>query len=162
MALHALDPSHQHLVRKLALRLPLRSEPRTFSPSLLYYAIFIAIATGWLFKPEWRKWKLTTLFVLAIWCGQWILHHHSITRLTVLPLNGGSAIYFNAPGSKDDLLLDCGNEDSFDFITKPYLRAQGVNSLPAVALTVGDDPANRRIYKFADSVPGEKSLHQPR
>ncbi len=105
---------------------------------LLYYAIFIAIATGWLKKPEWRKWKFTTLFLFStIWCGQF-LHHRSITRLTVLPLNGGSAIYFNAPGNKEDLLIDCGNEDSFDFITKPYLRAQGVNSLPAAALTVGE------------------------
>jgi competence protein ComEC len=104
----------------------------------LYYAIFIAVVTGWLFQVQRRKWKFTVLILLlAIWCGQW-LHHRSIPRLTVLPLNGGSAIYFDAPGRQNDLLIDCGNDDSLDYITKPYLRAQGVNSLPAVALTLGD------------------------
>jgi competence protein ComEC len=104
---------------------------------LLYYAIFIALATGWLLKPEWRKSKFTALILLSgIWTAQF-LHYHSQTHLTVLPLNGGSALYFDAPGSKDDLLVDCGSEDSVKFVMKPYLRGQGVNSLSAAALTVG-------------------------
>ena len=102
-----------------------------------FYAIFIAIATGWLFRPEWRKWKLAALsIIVAGYCVQWF-HFHSQTNLTVLPLNGGSAIYFNAPGSKNDLLIDCGNDDSVQLVTEPYLQAQGVNSLPRAALTIG-------------------------
>jgi len=102
-----------------------------------FYAIFIAIATGWLFKPAWRKSKITALAFIAIaWTTQSV-YFRSQTNLTVLPLNGGSAIYFNAPGSKDDLLIDCGSDDSIGFVTKPYLQAQGVNSLPHAALTIG-------------------------
>jgi competence protein ComEC len=102
-----------------------------------YYAIFIAIATGWLRKPEWRKRKLTALCAIAVaWCGQSI-YFRTQTNLTVLPLNGGSAIYFDAPGGKNDLLIDCGNDDSVQLVMKPYLQAQGVNSLPRAALTVG-------------------------
>lgn len=102
-----------------------------------YYAIFIAIATGWIFKAELRKWKLAALFLIAIaWCAQTI-YFQSQTTLTVLPLNGGSAMYFNAPGSKNDFLVDCGSDDSVQLVMKPYLQAQGVNSLPRAALTVG-------------------------
>jgi competence protein ComEC len=105
---------------------------------LVYYAVFIAAVTGWLFKPEWRKCKSAALCLLvAICCGQW-LHDRSFTYVTVLPLNGGSAIYFDARGSRNDLLVDCGSEDSVNFVMKPFLRAQGVNSLPGVTLTVGD------------------------
>src|SRR6185437_12075118 len=95
-------------------------EAPTLFTILVFYAIFIAIATGWLRKPEWRKSKLTALAVIAAgWCGQ-SFYFHSQTNLTVLPLNGGSAIYFNAPGNKDDLLIDCGNDDSVHLVTKPY------------------------------------------
>jgi competence protein ComEC len=104
----------------------------------LYYTIFLALASGWLSAPKWRKGKFTVLvLLLAIWCGQWV-YHQSALRLTVLPLNGGSAIYCDAPGARNDLLIDCGNETSFEHVLKPYLRAQGVNSLPQFALTLGD------------------------
>ena len=62
----------------------------------------------------------------------------SVTRLTTLPLNGGMAIYFDAPGRADDLLIDCGATNSVQSVTKPFLRAQGVNRLPALVLTHGD------------------------
>jgi beta-lactamase superfamily II metal-dependent hydrolase len=123
---------------------------------LLYYAIFIPIATGWLWKVEFRKWKFTALLLLlAIWCGQWV-HYRSITQLTVLPLNGGSAVYFDAPGGKDDLLVDCGSEDSVDFVMKPYLRAQGVNALASAALTAGDVQQVGGFAKLQTLMPVEK------
>lgn len=103
----------------------------------LYYAILFAVITGWLFKAGRRKWKFAALiFLVAVWCGQW-WRDHSTMRLTVIPLNGGSAIYCDPPGGRDDLLIDCGSRDSFAFVLKPYLEAQGVNSLPCVALTYG-------------------------
>jgi beta-lactamase superfamily II metal-dependent hydrolase len=73
-------------------------------------------------------------------CG-WTLHHwreSDVTRLSVIPVNGGMAIYFDARDAKNNLLVDCGNSNSVQFITKPFLRAQGVNELPALALTHGD------------------------
>jgi competence protein ComEC len=103
-----------------------------------YYAVLLAIFTGWLFKTKWRVWKIAGLILLiGIWCVQW-LHENSATRLTVLPLNGGSAIYCDASGWKNDLLIDCGNTNAVEFVMKPYLRAQGVNSLPCLVLTHGD------------------------
>lgn len=106
--------------------------------TIFYYALLLGVFTGWLLQPRWRIWKITG-FVLAtfIWCLQW-QREHSATRLTVLPLSGGSAIYFDAPGSRDDLLVDCGNSNSVASVMKPFLRAQGVNHLPQLALTHGD------------------------
>ena len=73
----------------------------------------------------------------ACWCWQtW--QAASLTRLTVLPLGGGHAIYFDAPGSRNDLLIDCGSSNSVQFLTKPFLRAQGVNRLPGLVLTHGN------------------------
>jgi competence protein ComEC len=59
------------------------------------------------------------------------------TKLFILPLNGGHAIYFDAPGAKNDLLIDCGNERALQSLTKPFLRAQGVNHLPNFLLSHG-------------------------
>jgi competence protein ComEC len=123
-----------------------------------FYAIFIALTTGSLFKPEWRKWKLAALGIIAVtWCGQWY-HFHTQTSLTVVPLNGGSAIYFNAPGSKNDLLIDCGNDDSVQLVTKPYLQAQGVNSLPRAALTIGAVQQIAGFEQLQTSMPAKKVI----
>ena len=111
--------------------------PNLFSTAL-YYAILLAVFTGWLFKPKWRVWKISGLVLLsALWCVQW-QRENSVTRLTVLPLSGGSAVYFDAPGGKNNLLVDCGNSNSVQSVMKPFLRAQGVNDLPHLALTHGD------------------------
>ena len=112
-------------------------EPAPFTTGL-YYAILLGVLTGWIFQPKLRAWKLTALLIgLCIWGGHsWLMR--SVTRLTVLPVNGGMAIHFDAPGSANDLLVDCGASNSVQSVTKPFLRAQGVNRLPALVLTHGD------------------------
>jgi competence protein ComEC len=112
------------------------------APSLftvgLYYLVLLTAFTGWLFKPPRRRAKLVCLALLAlIWCWQW-QREWSATRLTVLPLNGGSAVYFDAPGARNDLLVDCGSTTAVERVLKPFLRAQGVNRLPYLILTHGD------------------------
>ena len=104
----------------------------------LYYFVLLAVLTGWLFKPKWRAWKFAALAsVSLVWCWQsW--HEWSATRLTILPLNGGHAIYCDAPGHKNDLLVDCGDETTAEFIVKPFLHARGVNRLNRLLLTHGD------------------------
>jgi competence protein ComEC len=105
---------------------------------LLYYTIFLALVTGWLFRPRLRALKFTALAAaLAFWSWQ---HWETtrVTKLNVLTLNGGSAIYFDAPGKKHDLLVDCGTVNAVEFTTKPFLRAQGVNTLLSLLLTHGD------------------------
>jgi beta-lactamase superfamily II metal-dependent hydrolase len=74
---------------------------------------------------------------ILLW-GWTCWHEASVTRLTVLPLNGGTAVYCDAPGLRNDFLVDTGPTNSVQLVTKPFLRAQGVNSLSALVLTHGD------------------------
>jgi competence protein ComEC len=53
-------------------------------------------------------------------------------------LHGGEAVYFNAPGTREDFLVDCGNLQAMEKVVKPFLRSQGVNRLPRLLLTHGD------------------------
>ena len=106
------------------------------APSLftifVYYAILLALLTGWLFKDGWRAWKIAAHEPAAGGLVRMLrLYERSMTQLTVLPLSGGSAIYCD-DAKNGDLLIDCGNDNAADFVMKPYLRAQGVNS-PALA-----------------------------
>jgi beta-lactamase superfamily II metal-dependent hydrolase len=104
----------------------------------LYYAVLLGVCTGWLLQPRLRAWKLAALAVgLCLWSAQY-WKARSVSRLTILPVNGGMAIHFDAPGSSNDLLVDCGATNSVQSLTKPFLRAQGVNRLPALLLTHGD------------------------
>jgi competence protein ComEC len=104
----------------------------------LYYAILIAIVSGWLFRPAWRAMKLGAAGTL-IACWSILFWHDSLaTRLTVLPLSGSSAVFFDAPGARNDLLIDCGRENAVNNIIKPFLRAQGVNRLGGFLVTHGE------------------------
>jgi competence protein ComEC len=112
-------------------------EPGLFTTGL-YYAILLAAMTGWLFRPRLRAWKAATLAVALCAWGWHCWQECSVTRLTILPANGGMALFFDAPGTKNDLLIDCGATNSVQFLIKPFLRGQGVNRLPALLLTHGD------------------------
>jgi competence protein ComEC len=58
--------------------------------------------------------------------------------LTILPLNGGEAVLFSGRQSDGGWLMDCGNAASVQFVTRPFLAAQGVNRLRRLVLTHGD------------------------
>lgn len=104
----------------------------------VYYLLLLSFLTGWVFKARLRVFKIALLALLVVgWSWQY-WQECSTTRLTVLPLHGGSAVYFDAPGSKNDLLINCGASNSVQLVTKPFLRAQGVNRLPELVLTHGD------------------------
>jgi ComEC/Rec2-related protein len=106
--------------------------------SCLYYALLVAVATGRLFQQRLRVRKLAGAgLALLVW-GYAAWTEHDSVRLTILPLNGGCATYFDGPGTKPDLLVDCGADKSVQSVTKPFLRAQGVNRLPGMVLTHGD------------------------
>ena len=105
---------------------------------VLYYGGLVSVMAGWLTKPRVRLWTGSTLALFALaWGVEW-QHARSATRLTLLPLRGGEAVFFDAPGRADDLLIDCGSESAFEFSVKPFLRAQGVRELPRLVLTHGD------------------------
>ena len=105
---------------------------------VLYYAVLVGSMSGWLWKAEQRRRTFAALLlVFAFYVWQYKQSRNE-TSLTVLPLNGGHAVYLDAPGWSDDWLIDCGNTNSVEFITRPYLRGRGVNKVPRLMLTHGD------------------------
>lgn len=112
------------------------------TPSILacavYYLLLFTILNGWLFHP--RK-RIATIFItvsaLAFGAWHWRIESRSV-KITVLPLSGGDAVFVDAPGRANDLLIDCGNERNAEFFLNPFLRGQGVNRLKTLVLTHGD------------------------
>jgi competence protein ComEC len=111
-------------------------------PSLTTIAVFygavIALFSGWFTTRRRIRSGLTVLIFLGGFYGWQWQSSRAETDLTLLPLNGGHAIYVDADGRKNDWLINCGNENAVNFTLKDYLRAQGVNTLPRLILTVGD------------------------
>jgi competence protein ComEC len=104
----------------------------------VYYAVLVAIPGGWL-KTIGRKafGAFILVCIAAIYLWQWEKSQGE-TDLTVLPLNGGHAVFVDAAGQKRDWLVNCGNADAVEFTLTPFLRAQGVNQIPRLILTEGD------------------------
>jgi ComEC/Rec2-related protein len=104
----------------------------------IYYAILIVALSGWL-KTTRQKISGAAILILiaAIYLWRWE-NSRAETGLTILPLNGGHAIFVDAAGTKHDWLIDCGNENAVNFTLKNFLRAQGVNTIPRLVLTEGD------------------------
>jgi ComEC/Rec2-related protein len=104
----------------------------------LYYAVIIGALSGWLFAPKRRIWSAAILILLAaIYFWRWEQSRNE-TSLTVLPLNGGHAVFVDAARQNNDWLVNCGDENAVEFTLKPFLRAQGVNTIPRLVLTEGD------------------------
>ena len=112
------------------------------SPALtdfaIYYGAMLAVMSGVAFKKQWRIATVICVVFITVFYGWRWQATRSTTTLTVLPLNGGHAVFVQSGKSADDLLIDCGDTNAVDFITKPFLHAQGVNHLPRLALTQGD------------------------
>ena len=116
------------------------------APSILttvcFYALLLSTITGWLFSPRYRLWKILGLSLLLLtWTFQFY-NQSGVTKLTVLPSDGGSTIFYDPPGTKDDLLISCGSQRTAQLLTKPFLRAQGITRLSRLVLTHGE---SRRI-----------------
>jgi ComEC/Rec2-related protein len=104
----------------------------------IYYAVLVGALSGWLFAPKQRIWSATALvLIVAGFAWHWQTTRGE-TRLTVLPLNGGHAVFVDAAGRKNDWLVNCGDESAVNFTLKPFLRAQGVNRVQRLVLTHGD------------------------
>lgn len=104
----------------------------------IYYATVIILFSGWLKTSRRKMFFATTLVCLGgFYLWQWQTSRDE-TDLTVLPLNGGHAIFVDAAGRRNDWLVDCGNEKAVEYTLKPFLRAQGVNQIPRLILTEGD------------------------
>jgi ComEC/Rec2-related protein len=108
----------------------------------LYYLGLIFFMTEWFFTPRWKAAVLTVLGVLGLaWLALHLESRH-VSRLYCLSLEGGSAVFAeNAPLGKN-VLFDCGNAKMAEAIVKPLLRAQGVNRLDLLVLTVAHAAQN--------------------
>jgi competence protein ComEC len=104
----------------------------------LYYALLIGAMTGWFFRPGFRALKIAGVCAATlIWT--WMCWQAAMTtRLSVLTVHGGMAVYSDAPGRAKDILVDTGPSNSVQWVTKNFLRAQGVNQLRVLLLTHGD------------------------
>jgi ComEC/Rec2-related protein len=104
----------------------------------IYYAVLAVALGGWL-KTGRRQilGAAVLIFIAAIFLWRWEISRDEI-KSTILPLNGGHAVFVDAAGRKNDWLIDCGDENAVEFTLKPFLRAQGVNQIPRLVLTHGD------------------------
>jgi ComEC/Rec2-related protein len=105
---------------------------------VIYYGALFAVLSGLAFQKKWRiATVICVVFIAGFYGWRW-QDARQTTTLTVLPLNGGHAVFIQSGRPADNLLIDCGDTNSVDFITKPFLHAHGVNHLPQLALTQGD------------------------
>ena len=110
----------------------------TLVDMVIYYLLLVGVLSGWFLLPKQRRWALAATGCLTIfYLCRWALDLHS-SRLTILPLNGAMTVFVRAPSICNSLLIDPGDTNSVQLVTKPYLRAQGVNVLPQMLLTHGD------------------------
>jgi competence protein ComEC len=104
----------------------------------IYYAVLVGVLSGWCWAPKRRFWSAATLILMvAGYAWHWQTTRDEI-KLTILPLNGGHSVFVDAPGRKNDWLVDCGNDSAVGFTLKPFLRGQGVNRIQRLVLTHGD------------------------
>jgi competence protein ComEC len=104
----------------------------------IYYAVLIVVLSGWLNTARRKILGVVILVIIAlIYLFRWE-NSRNETEVTILPLNGGHAIYVDAGGRKNDWLIDCGNENAVNLTLKNFLRAQGANQIPRLVLTEGD------------------------
>jgi beta-lactamase superfamily II metal-dependent hydrolase len=104
---------------------------------VVYYAVLLAVFTGWIFRARHKGLALAGLVLLgAAWGADWA-HQRGVARLDVLALHGAAAVFATGSGTNRDLLADCGGVASAEGIVKPFLRAHGVNRLEDFCLTAG-------------------------
>lgn len=102
----------------------------------IYYGVLVLLLSPWMNTTRKRIFGgAGAVLIAAVYfaCG---IHGRDKTELTVLPLNGGHAIFVDA--GRDDCLIDCGSADAVNFTVKPFLQAHAVNSIPRLVLTEGD------------------------
>lgn len=108
--------------------------PMTF---VWYYAVLLAVFTGWIFRVKHKRLVLAALLLLsALWIADW-QHQRGAARLDVLALRGAPAFFAPASGTNRDFLADCGDLASAEGIVKPFLHAQGLNRLDDFCLAAG-------------------------
>ncbi len=104
----------------------------------IYYGILVILLSGW---ANTTRRKIFGMAGAVLLTGVYLVSAHQwrdATSLTVLPLEGGHAVFMDSGSQKSDCLIDCGSQDTFNFTLKPFLQAQGINSISKLVLTEGN------------------------
>jgi competence protein ComEC len=103
-----------------------------------YYLALVAAGVQGLHARRWRTGLVVVaLMLFAVFCvGAW--SRRGEVTVTILPMRGGHAVLVDGPGRANDLLIDCGDEQSAAFVVKAYLESRGFSRLPWMVLTHGD------------------------
>jgi competence protein ComEC len=109
--------------------------PNLFT-TIVYYGILLGLVTGWLLLPRLRVLKVAIVSVASISWLAFFWSQRSAQHLTVLSPPSGYSIFFKG-GHSGDLLIDSGTTNAVQAVVKPYLRAQGINRLRTMVLSVG-------------------------
>ncbi len=100
-----------------------------------YYAALWLLVSGRLWRC--RRWAVPLgVGLVAGMVASWHFEHRD-ARLSVLPLNGGHALFLAQPGG-ENWLIDTGDEVTWRFRTRPFLQSRGVNRVDNLVLTHGD------------------------
>jgi competence protein ComEC len=74
-------------------------------------------------------------------------------EITVLDVPEGMALFVNTPGERDDWLFDGGGGNSGERTVLPFLRAQGVDRLAGMLVTVKDAAHVRGLDQLLPTLP---------
>ena len=108
----------------------------------------------------WR-WRLVTLATGTVLGGALAVTGlcRDTVELTVLSLNDGPAIFLNAPGERNDWLIDSGGNWDGARVLPPFLRAQGVDQLGAVVLTRDIESHAGGLSAVLGEIPVAQVMH---
>jgi competence protein ComEC len=104
---------------------------------LFYYAVFLLVATGWIFRSRYKWTVAAALLAIGLAGAVQAALNLRTARLQILPVNGAPVVFVAAPGWEQKFLIDCSHEESAREFLKPFLCAQGVNHLAGLCLAVG-------------------------
>lgn len=79
--------------------------------------------------------------------------------LTVFALNDGMAMFVDAAGEQNDVLIDGGSDWSGSRVVVPFLRSRGVDRLAAIVLTRGDKAHAAGLDIVANEIPVREAIY---
>jgi len=139
--------------------------PPTWPEMIFYYALVFGTVSGWLWETNRRRWAGAAVAIFAIgWLVNW-QHTRGEVRATVL--SHAQAIFIQEPAAADNLLVDTGSASAAGLVVKPFLHGQGVNRLPRLLLTHGDQShiggtlLLRKEFSIAEIITGPQKSRAP-
>jgi competence protein ComEC len=123
-----------------------------------YYGLGVLLLSKWI--PPSRRGTAAALSVVAMGVALFLSGRSgNKVELTVLSLNDGMSVFIDAPGERNDMLVDGGGGWSAAHIVIPFLRARGVNHLAAIVLTRGDKAHAAGLDDVAGEIPIREALY---